>query len=213
LVLENTHNRCNGAPLDPDYMAAASRLAKRYGLSLHVDGARIFNAAVSLKASVKELVAGADSVSFCLSKGLSAPVGSLVCGSADFIARARRMRKVLGGGMRQAGVLAAAGIIAVTRMVERLEEDHQNARVLAEGIAGIHGIIVNPDDIRTNIVFFDIDPVRIMPAEQFVRELEQNGVRIIQLGANRLRAVTNRMVGRNDIEEAVKTITQVVASS
>lgn len=212
LALENTHNRCNGSPLDPDYMAAASRLAKTHGLSLHVDGARIFNAAVCLQSSVKELVAGADSVSFCLSKGLSAPVGSMVCGSSDFIDRARRIRKVLGGGMRQAGILAAAGILALTQMVDRLEEDHANARLFAEGIAGLGGIMVNPDDIRTNIVFFDIDPVKVMPADRLVRELEKSGIRLIQLGSCRLRAVTHRMVERADIEKALMILKKVIAS-
>jgi threonine aldolase len=212
LVLENTHNRCNGSPLDPDYMAAASRLAKNHGLFLHVDGARIFNAAVCLRTGVKDLLKGVDSISFCLSKGLSAPVGSMVCGSSDFIQQARRVRKVLGGGMRQAGILAAAGIIALTQMVDRLEEDHEHARIFAEGIAEFDGIIINPDDIQTNIVFFDIDPIKILPAEAFVRKLEEKGVRIIQLGPCRLRAVTHRMIDRSDIDEALTAIKKVIES-
>jgi len=212
LVLENTHNRCNGTPLDAEYMTAAARLANTHGLSLHVDGARIFNAAVSLKTSVKALLACVDSVSFCLSKGLSAPVGSMVCGSSDFIQRARRVRKVLGGGMRQAGVLGAAGMIALTQMVDRLEQDHENARMFAQGMAEFNGIMVNPDDIRTNIVFFDIDPIKSMPAERFVQLLEEKGVRIIQLGPCQLRAVTHRMIERSDIEDALAAIKKVIES-
>ncbi len=193
-------------------MTAASRLAKNHGLLLHVDGARIFNAAICVQTGVKDLLTGVDSISFCLSKGLSAPVGSMVCGSSDFIQRARRVRKVLGGGMRQAGVLAVAGILALTQMVDRLEEDHGHARIFAEGIAELNGIIINPDDIRTNIVFFDIDPIKILPAEAFVRQLEEKGVRIIQLGPCRLRAVTHRMINRSDIDEALTAIKKVIES-
>jgi len=137
ICLENTHNRCYGAALRSEYIDSVSALAKEHGLSVHLDGARIFNAAVALGVDVKELTANVDSLSFCLSKGLSAPVGSVVCGSSEFIAEARRARKVLGGGMRQTGVIAAAGITAMEEMVDRLAEDHENARRLAEGVAGI----------------------------------------------------------------------------
>ena len=128
VILENTHNRCQGTPLSLDYTAAVGDLARRHGLKLHIDGARIFNAAVALGMNTDQLVAAADSVTFCLSKGLAAPVGSIVCGNEAFIARARRVRKSLGGGMRQAGIIAAAGLVALSEMVDRLAEDHANAR-------------------------------------------------------------------------------------
>ena len=131
VAVENTHNLCSGTPLTPDYMHALGSLAREHGLRVHVDGARLFNAAVALSVDVKSLTVDANSVTFCLSKGLAAPVGSLVCGDRDFVAEARRARKIVGGGMRQAGVLAAAGIVALERMVDRLAEDHANARALA----------------------------------------------------------------------------------
>ncbi|HUW09855.1 MAG TPA: low-specificity L-threonine aldolase, partial [Anaerolineae bacterium] len=135
ICLENTHNRCGGAVLTVDYMRSVGKLARDHEIALHLDGARLFNAAVALGVDVKELVADADSVTFCLSKGLAAPVGSVVCGSSDFVAQARRARKVVGGGWRQAGVIAAAGIVALEQMVDRLADDHANAKRLAEGLA------------------------------------------------------------------------------
>ena len=140
ICLENTHNRCYGAPLSPEYMAAVGQLARRHNLAIHLDGARIFNAAAALGVDVRELTRHVDSLSFCLSKGLAAPVGSVICASKTFIAEARRARKVLGGGMRQAGVLAAAGIVALDTMIDRLREDHDNAMRLARGIARIDGL-------------------------------------------------------------------------
>jgi threonine aldolase len=139
IILENTHNLCNGFPLDTNYMRAVGEIAERYNLKIHVDGARFFNAAVALDIDPKDLAAEADSVSFCLSKGLGAPVGSVVCGTQDFIHEARRARKVLGGGMRQAGVIAAAGIVALNEMVDRLADDHANAKKLATGLAQSRG--------------------------------------------------------------------------
>jgi threonine aldolase len=152
VCLENTHNMCNGTPLTAEYTAQVARLARVHGLRVHMDGARIFNAAAALGVDAQELVRDVDSVMFCLSKGLCAPVGSLLCGSADFIAEARRARKVVGGGMRQAGVLAAAGIVALEEIVPRLEEDHVRARRLAEGLAEIPGVEVAP--VTTNILYF-----------------------------------------------------------
>ncbi|MFO7601803.1 MAG: low-specificity L-threonine aldolase, partial [Candidatus Desulfacyla sp.] len=149
IVLENTHNRCSGSPLTPEYMRAVGEIARRHDLKIHVDGARIFNAAVALGVDASDLVSEADSVTFCLSKGLAAPVGSVVCGSRDFIREARRARKVVGGGMRQAGVIAAAGIVALTEMVDRLSEDHENARRLAEGLVDAGGLSVDPGSVRT----------------------------------------------------------------
>ena len=208
LILENTHNRCYGAPLTPEYTRAAAELAHKHGLKLHIDGARIFNAAVALGVDVKELVAPADSVTFCLSKGLSAPVGSVVCGSREFIEEARRARKVLGGGMRQAGVIAAAGIIALTEMVDRLAEDHANARRLAEGMAHIPGLRVDLDRVYTNIVYLDVDAG--VPAEEVVVRARERGLLVLATGPQRIRAVTHYGIEEGDIEEALEILSAVM---
>ena len=145
ICLENTQNYCFGSPLTPQYMDSVAELADKYGLKVHVDGARIFNASTALSFDVKELTRQADSVMFCLSKGLSAPVGSVICGTRDWVGKARKWRKMVGGGMRQAGHLAAAGIVALETLVDRLVEDHQNARVLAEGLKGLPGVFTAED--------------------------------------------------------------------
>ena len=172
--LENTHNACGGAPLTADDTAAVAEIAHRHGVPLHIDGARIFNASVALETPVTELVKDADSVTFCLSKGLSCPIGSIICGSADFVEGARKWRKMVGGGMRQVGVVAAAGIVALENMVDRLNDDHAAARRLAQGLAQIPGIEIDPDGLPTNLVFFKItggDPALIMD------EINKRGVR------------------------------------
>jgi len=211
ICLENTHNRCGGAVLDANYTAKVAALAHKHGLALHLDGARIFNAAIALEVDVRELTADADTVMFCISKGLSAPVGSLLCGSAEFIERARRTRKMVGGGMRQVGVLAAAGIVALEQMVDRLREDHENARLLAEGIAEIPGLSVDPSRVRTNIVYFDFTAER-MNAQQFCTALQEEGVLMLALGPARLRAVTHYGIERADIEWALQVMRQVMAA-
>lgn len=209
LVLENTHNRCDGAPLSPEYMAEAASLARAHGMKLHVDGARIFNAATALGVDVRQLAEPADSISFCLSKGLSAPVGSLVCGSRAFVSEARRARKLLGGGMRQAGVIAAAGIVALAEMTDRLAEDHANARRLAEGLADIQGIATDPDRFRTNIVYFDLTRKGITPTD-FADRLGERGIRVLPVGPERLRAVTHHPVARSDVDRALEEISRVM---
>ena len=208
LCLENTHNRCGGAVLTPEYTASIAQLAHRHGLQVHLDGARIFNAAVALGISAGELAGPADSVCFCISKGLSAPVGSLICGTQEFVAKARKRRKMLGGGMRQAGVIAAAGIVALQKMVSRLAEDHANARKLAEGLAGIPGISLRPEKVRTNIVNFE-SPAAISGPE-FIQRMHARGVRVINRGGWKVRAVTNRMVSTEDIDEALARIDRLV---
>ena len=205
ICLENTHNRCYGSALRSEYIDSVSALAKEHGLSVHLDGARIFNAAVALGIDVKELTANVDSLSFCLSKGLSAPVGSVVCGSSEFIAEARRARKVLGGGMRQAGVIAAAGITALQEMVDRLAEDHENARRLAEGVAGIGGLSIEPAKVQTNIIYFELDEERMTPKE-LVTELNKTGVKLLAVGNRRLRAVTHYGISAEDIDLTVKAL-------
>ena len=202
IALENTHNRCHGTPLTAEYMARVAELARSREIRLHVDGARIFNAAVALDVDVSALAGPADSVSFCLSKGLAAPVGSLVCGSRAFVAEARRARKVLGGGMRQAGVLAAAGIVALNEMVDRLAEDHANARELASGLAGLPGLKVEIERVRTNIVYIDIDPPGLS-APELAERLAREGVRVLALGPGRIRAVTHYHIESEDIAYAL----------
>jgi len=199
IVLENTHNLCSGYPLDLDYMRAVGDIARRHGLKVHVDGARFFNAAVALNVAPDKLAAEADSLSFCLSKGLGAPVGSMVCGSREFIDRARRARKVVGGGMRQAGVLAAAGIVALTEMVDRLADDHANARKLAEGLAEMPGISIDLSQIKSNIVFFELTRDD-MTAEQLVQKLDDKGARMLPVGVGRIRAVTHHHISSEDID-------------
>jgi len=204
LCLENTQNRCGGAVLTSEYTREACALAHRYGLKVHLDGARIFNAAVALGVPAEELTRGVDSVGFCISKGLSAPVGSLLCGSRDFVERARKFRKMLGGGMRQAGVLAAAGIVALETMLDRLAEDHANARRLAAGLVRVNGITVVNQPPPTNIIMFDLAPD--IPVNEFVARLVAKGVKVGSRGGNLFRAVTNRMVSSSDIDEALSVI-------
>ena len=198
IAIENTHNRCHGSPLSPAYMKGLRELADRHQLKIHVDGARIFNSAAAQGLDVRELAADADSVSFCLSKALAAPVGSVVCGPAEFIARARRARKMLGGGMRQAGVLAAAGIVALDEMVDRLAEDHANARALAEALCRLDGLSVALDLVKTNIFFIEVDRPGITPGV-LSEKLKARGILILPAGPNRLRAVTNYHVTAGDI--------------
>ena len=205
ICLENTHNRCCGAALTPEYTAQVAGLAHRRGLALHLDGARIFNAAVALNVDVKELTRDTDSLSFCLSKGLAAPVGSVICGSKDFIAKARRNRKIVGGGMRQAGIIAAAGIVALDTMIDRIREDHDNARRLAQGLARIEGLSVDFNRVQTNIVYFDL--VRRTPgAGEFAAKLNSRGLRILNTGPNRLRAVTHYGISAQDIDQALSIL-------
>jgi threonine aldolase len=201
LCLENTHNRCGGTVLSAEYTDEICAMAHSHRIEVHLDGARVFNAAVALGVPVSELVENVDSVSFCLSKGLSAPVGSLLCGSRGFIERARRFRKMLGGGMRQAGIIAAAGIVALETMVDRLREDHINARRLAQGMAAIEGISLAQRAVPTNIVLFRLSPE--LSAGEFTASLDQAGVKVIPLDASLLRAVTHCMVSSSDIDEAL----------
>jgi len=202
IALENTHNRCNGGFLDAGYMHAVGDIARRHGLKIHVDGARIFNAAVAQGVAASTLAADADSVQFCLSKGLAAPVGSLVCGKTDFIAEARRVRKGIGGGMRQAGILAAAGIVALNEMVDRLADDHANARKLAEGLSAIDGLFVDLEHIKSNIVFFTITRSDLTPSE-LTERLKAEGVLVGPKAPNQIRAVTHYQVSADDIAHAL----------
>ena len=209
ICLENTHNRCYGAPLTPEYTAAVVALAKRRGLLVHLDGARIFNAAVALGVDCRELTRGVDSVNVCLSKGLAAPVGSVICGSRSFIARARRTRKMLGGGMRQAGIIAAAGIVALETMIDRLAEDHANARRLAEGIATIGGLATDPARVQTNILYCDLAGGRFSDTE-FIERLAQKGLRLSHTGPARFRMLTHYGIDAADIDAALAILRGVI---
>lgn len=202
VALENTHNACGGAVLSPEDTKLIADVAHSHDVPLHIDGARIFNASVYLETPAAELAKDADSISFCLSKGLSCPIGSVICGSNEFIDRARFWRKMVGGGMRQLGVIAAAGIVALESMVERLAEDHANARKLAQGLAKIPGVAVGPDAPQTNLVFFEItrgDPGKLS------RKLSERGIR----GGSpqrRWRFVSHYGITSDDIDHALDVI-------
>lgn len=211
ICLENTHNRCGGTVLSPAYMRSVRDLAQAHGTLIHLDGARVFNAAVALGVDVRELTRHVDSVMFCLSKGLAAPVGSLLAGSSEFIARARRARKIVGGGMRQAGVIAAAGIVALEQMVDRLAEDHANARMLAEGLATLPGIVIDLATVQSDIVIFSLAGQRLTPAA-FVNTLAEHGVLVGELGHGRIRAVTHYGVDASDIEAALEVVRRVLSA-
>ena len=210
VVLENTHNRCGGVALNLDYTRAAGNLAHQHGLQLHLDGARIFNAAVALDVEAADLAEPTDSVTFCLSKGLSAPVGSLLCGSNDFIARARRMRKQLGGGMRQAGVLAAAGIVALETMIERLGEDHIRAKNLAQGLASVPGLILDPGIPETNMVFLSLNDEVPLSASEVAVRLKERGVLAGVVTNRRFRLVTHYWIEDSDIDQAIVGFQEVM---
>ena len=210
ICLENTHNRCLGMPLSVDYTNSVTEIAKNNSLSVHVDGARIFNAAVSLDVSVTELTDNIDSVSFCLSKGLSAPAGSMLCGNKDFIEKARRNRKALGGGMRQAGVLAAAGLVALEKMTDRIIDDHENARTLAEGISNIDGIRINLDRVKTNIIYFSLDHPKVGGALLLEKMVEQN-IHFFELGPSWFRLVTHAGVSKDDVDDIVREFERILS--
>jgi threonine aldolase len=203
ILLENTHNRCGGRVLPPAYVTAVGDIAHRHGLRLHLDGARIFNAAAALNRPPAELVGPADSVTFCLSKALGAPVGSVVCGGKDFIAAARRMRKLLGGGMRQAGVLAAAGIVALEEMAPRLAEDHANARRLARGLAVIEGLEVDLAAVETNLVYIKVVHPELT-APELVPRLADRGLRVLATSREYIRAVPTYQVSDQDMDTAIE---------
>jgi threonine aldolase len=201
IAIENTHNRCGGVVLGLPYLRDLHRLSQRYGVPIHLDGARIFNAAAALGVSAAEIASQVETVQFCLSKGLGAPVGSLVVGSAAFIEKARAGRKILGGAMRQAGVIAAAGIVALSEMVERLPEDHIQARRLAEGLAEIDGITVDLETVQTNIVIFKTEPA--IPHPVFTDQMREHGVLVSSYGTRGLRMLTHYQAGDEAVEAAL----------
>ena len=210
VALENTHNAAGGVPVSAEYTAEVAEFARRHGLLLHIDGARIFNAAAAFTVDVRDLVAEADSVTFCLSKGLCAPVGSVLAGRRDFIRRARRARKALGGGLRQAGVLAAAGLIALHDMTDRLVEDHQNAQLLAEGLSEIPGVRIQSQN--TNFIFFSLAPDIEMTLEEFVRDLREDyNIHMSPYGGEKgvIRLRTHYWIDRPAIAKIVSAVSAI----
>jgi threonine aldolase len=208
VCIENTHNRHGGTIISPDQIKAVSEVAHSHGLKLYMDGARIFNAAVGLKVDVRKFTEHVDSLMFCLSKSLCCPVGSIVVGTSEFVERARKFRKLLGGGMRQAGIIAAPGIVALEKMVDRLEEDHRNARFLAEGLSGISGIRVDLGRVQTNIVCFDIGDLGVS-SELFVSKLNENGILALTMGKNMVRMVTHRGIKEQHVKLAIEEIEKI----
>lgn len=212
LILENTHNRCGGVVLTPEYTADAAELVHRHGLKLHLDGARIFNAAAFLGVPAGDLAKPADSVTFCLSKGLCAPVGSVLCGTKDFINRARHIRKQLGGGMRQAGILAAAGIVALEKMTDRLVEDHQRAQKLAASLADIPGVYPDTLHPQTNMVFLNLAKEVKSTAPEVAAELKKLGIKVSVVGNQRFRLVTHYWIDDNAVQQTIAAFDKVMSS-
>jgi len=209
ICVENTHNRAGGTIIPPEIIEEICQLGHERNIQVHLDGARIFNAAVALNIEPALLTKNVDSVMFCLSKGLSAPVGSILAGSKEFIQRARKNRKMLGGGMRQAGILAAAGIIALENMVERLEEDHKNARILGEGLADIGGIKVDLETVQTNMVCFDLNKSG-MDTHQFLPKLAEYNILGSPRPPTKVRLVTHYGINEDDIYATIKAIKEIV---
>jgi threonine aldolase len=211
ICLENTHNRCGGVVLTADYTRQVGELAREHGLRLHLDGARIFNAAAATATSAKDLAAPADSITFCLSKALCAPVGSVLCGDGEFIRKARRARKQLGGGMRQAGVLAAAGLVALETMADRLGEDHERARRLAEGLRTVPGMSLEVDPPPTNMVYFRLSLDAAIDGGELEQALARENILIHAVGPRRIRLVVHYWVDDEAVDRAVDAIRRALA--
>ena len=212
ICLENTQNVCGGVPLSAEYTQAVGKIARENNLSLHIDGARIFNAAAALNVSVKDLVAPADSVMFCLSKGLAAPVGSMLVGSKKFINRARHLRKMLGGGMRQVGVLAAAGLISLEKMSARLGQDHARAKKLFDGLKQFNGLVWGgAEGPSTNMLYFNVSDEVALSEDQIVDEMKKRGVLVDWWpGHRRFRLVTHYWIDDAGVEKAVKAFGEIL---
>ncbi len=210
VTLEDTHNLAGGTIISPEQIAIVAEVAHENGLLLHIDGARIFNAAVALNRDVKDFTKHSDSVMFCLSKGLSAPIGSIVAGSEDFVEKARRYRKMLGGGMRQAGIIAAPGIIALEKMIPRLKEDHENARLLAEGLRNFDELNIDMKTVQTNFIQVDLKQSILTPSS-LTSLLEAEGVKVSPIhGTTKIRMVTHRGVKRADIEYTIEAVKRIL---
>ncbi|ONK70740.1 uncharacterized protein A4U43_C04F1040 [Asparagus officinalis] len=210
ICLENTHANCGGRCISVEYTDKVGELAKKHGLKLHIDGARIFNASVAMGIPVHRLVESADSVSICLSKGLGAPVGSIIVGSESFIAKARRLRKTLGGGMRQVGVLTAAAYVALRDNVSKLEDDHRKAKILADGLSQIKQLSVDTTSVESNMVFFDIIGSSAISPERLCEVLEKHGVLAMPASSTSVRLVLHYQISETDVQYALTCIKQAV---
>ena len=210
VIIENTQNFCGGVPIGLEYTESVAAFAREHGLLLHLDGARIFNAAVALGLPASKLVAPVDSITFCLSKGLCAPVGSVLCGDAAFVGKARRLRKMLGGGMRQAGIIAAAGIVALDEMVDRLAEDHHRAAVLGDGLRSMAKVHLTKNSPQTNMVFFKLDESVELSVSQFLDAMKQEGVLLMDSGPAEYRMVTHNDITDKAIEVALDAFKKVL---
>ena len=210
ISLENTHNMCYGSPVTKDYIDEVATIAKNNNLKLHIDGARIFNATVALNLKLKKLIEHVDSITFCLSKGLACPIGSVICGSKEFINQARRMRKVLGGGMRQAGIIAAAGLVAFKKMDKQISLDHDNAQKLANGIDTINGLSINGDRVKTNILYFELKSKNIS-SHNFLNEMAKKGVLFFEVSPKRYRLVTHYGITDLDIIYVLEAFQKVLS--
>jgi len=211
IIIENTQNFCGGVPLSLEYTESVAAFAREHGLILHLDGARIFNAAVALGLPASKLVAPADSITFCLSKGLCAPVGSVLCGDAAFIKKARRLRKVLGGAMRQAGIIAAAGIVALDEMVDRLAEDHRRAALLGDGLRSMAKVHLTKKSPQTNMVFFKLDESVGLSMSEFLDAMKQEGVLLMDSGPGEYRMVTHHDITDKGVEVSLEAFRKVLA--
>ena len=213
ICVENSYGNAAGYPIQPDYFASIRQIADHHNLKVHMDGARVFNTAVALNVDVREITDHVDSLTFCLSKGLSAPVGSVVCGSAEFIYRARRARKMVGGSMRQAGIMAAAGIVALHEMIERLADDHHHTRLLAEGLAQIPGIEVDMELVNTNMVYFNLaDDAPITAAEMTQMLRDRANIWVGGRYTNHFRAVTHYWVGETEVALLLETLRDIMVN-
>ena len=208
--LENTHNMCFGSPISKDYIDEVSDVVRENNLKLHIDGARIFNATTALNISLADLMQNVDSVTFCLSKGLACPIGSIICGSEDFIYSARRMRKVLGGGMRQAGIIAAAGLIAMNQIETQILEDHNNAQLLAEGLNKIDGLYIEQNKVKTNIIYFKLQSDTVS-SKQLLQEMQNTGILFFEVSSNKYRLVTHYGIIKSDIMFILKAFQKVLS--
>ena len=209
ICLENTHNACYGAPIDTDYFNQVRKIANKHNLSIHLDGARIFNAAIALNKSVDILTRDCDTISCCLSKGLSAPVGSVLLGNKDFILKAKQIRKALGGGMRQAGLIASAGIFSLDNMVDRISNDHENAKILAYELDKLNNIEINLDYVYTNIIFIYNRHGKVSNKE-LLNKLEKNNIKIDYKGNSKFRLVTHSGFKKDDINSVVTVFKEIL---
>ena len=210
ICIENTHNKCHGFPLALDYINSICDIAHNNNINLHMDGARLFNACTALKEDPKTILKQVDSVTFCLSKGLASPIGSIICGTELFIQKARRIRKSLGGGMRQTGIISSCGIVSLNTMIGRLEEDHKNAEYLANALSTIDGIHINTDYVKTNIIYFNYNHPNIDLSE-LILKMKSHGILFNTYNGNHSRLVLHHGVSKNDIENVIDVFNKLLS--